>query len=199
MLLRGAEPTPAEEELTQSSSPIASERKASFVNLLRICQPSPTHPMNWKTFLCLLSIGTLAGCSSPAPTPDDAASIAERQRADAYASRPVSTSNPTTRRSSRPKPTPTTRPESPAESTPKPETTPNPTPKPQATPKPETATAPEPAGPAEEEPLFGSPVPGKPGFVTSPYSPGAGYIDVTGLPPGSKARDPYTNKVFRVP
>ncbi|HEY8903632.1 MAG TPA: hypothetical protein VIM48_07990 [Chthoniobacterales bacterium] len=46
---------------------------------------------------------------------------------------------------------------------------------------------------------YGIPVPGKPGFVTSPFSPGAGYIDVRGFPPNSEAKDPYTGKIFRVP
>jgi len=43
-----------------------------------------------------------------------------------------------------------------------------------------------------------SPVQGKPGFVVSPFTPN-GYVDVTGMAPGSEARDPYTGKVFRVP
>jgi len=46
---------------------------------------------------------------------------------------------------------------------------------------------------------YGVPVPGKPGFVTSPYSPGSGYIDVRGFPPNSEAKDPYSGKIFRVP
>ena len=43
------------------------------------------------------------------------------------------------------------------------------------------------------------PVPGKPGYVTSPFTPNAGYIDVTGMAPGTEAKDPYSGKVFRVP
>lgn len=43
------------------------------------------------------------------------------------------------------------------------------------------------------------PVPGKPGFVISPYDPNGGYVDVTGYPSGSKAKDPYSQKVFIVP
>jgi hypothetical protein len=42
-------------------------------------------------------------------------------------------------------------------------------------------------------------VPGKPGFVTSPYAPASGYIDVRGFPPNTEAKDPYTGKIFRVP
>ncbi|MGI8603031.1 MAG: hypothetical protein ACR2OZ_08525 [Verrucomicrobiales bacterium] len=45
---------------------------------------------------------------------------------------------------------------------------------------------------------FGVPVPGKDGLVYSPYFSG-GYVDVKGMPPGSKARCPYSKKVFRVP
>jgi len=44
-----------------------------------------------------------------------------------------------------------------------------------------------------------SPVPGKPGFVTSPYKPDAGYIDVRGFPKGTEVKDPYTGKAFLVP
>ena len=43
------------------------------------------------------------------------------------------------------------------------------------------------------------PVPGKPGFVTSPYEPSRGYIDVRGFPPGTEVKDPYTTKSFLVP
>ena len=44
-----------------------------------------------------------------------------------------------------------------------------------------------------------TPVAGKPGFVISPFAPRSGYVDVTGLPPGSEVKDPYTGKTFRVP
>ncbi len=42
---------------------------------------------------------------------------------------------------------------------------------------------------------YGTPVPGKPGLVTSPFAPDSGYVDVTGFPPGT-AEDPYTGKIF---
>jgi hypothetical protein len=46
---------------------------------------------------------------------------------------------------------------------------------------------------------FGVPVPNRPGFVVSPYSPNGGYVDVNGYASGSPVKDPYTGKVFRVP
>jgi hypothetical protein len=46
---------------------------------------------------------------------------------------------------------------------------------------------------------YGTPVPGKTGFVTSPFSPNSGYIDVRGFAPGTPVKDPYTGKVFLTP
>lgn len=46
---------------------------------------------------------------------------------------------------------------------------------------------------------YGKPVPGKPGYVFSPYDKGGGYVDVTGYAPGQKVKDPYTGKIFLVP
>ena len=46
---------------------------------------------------------------------------------------------------------------------------------------------------------YGVPVPNKPGFVVSPYSPDAGYIDVRGFARGTEVKDPYTGKVFITP
>jgi hypothetical protein len=41
-------------------------------------------------------------------------------------------------------------------------------------------------------------VPNKPGFVFSPSDPSK-YVDVSGYPSGSKAKDPYSGKIFTVP
>lgn len=43
------------------------------------------------------------------------------------------------------------------------------------------------------------PVPGKPGYVFSPFDPGGGYVDVTGYTSGQKVKDPYSGKIFLVP
>jgi len=45
----------------------------------------------------------------------------------------------------------------------------------------------------------GTPVPGKPGLVTSPFAPDSGYVDVTGFPPATAVEDPYTGKIFLTP
>jgi hypothetical protein len=46
---------------------------------------------------------------------------------------------------------------------------------------------------------YGTPVPGKPGLVTSPFAAESGYVDVTGFPPGTEVEDPYTGKIFLTP
>ncbi|PYJ44949.1 MAG: hypothetical protein DME85_14015 [Verrucomicrobia bacterium] len=46
---------------------------------------------------------------------------------------------------------------------------------------------------------YGTPVPGKPGLVTSPFAPDSGYIDVTGFPPRTEVEDPYTGRIFLTP
>jgi hypothetical protein len=43
------------------------------------------------------------------------------------------------------------------------------------------------------------PVPGKPGYVFSPFDANGGYVDVNGYTPGSKVKDPYSGKIFLVP
>jgi hypothetical protein len=58
---------------------------------------------------------------------------------------------------------------------------------------------PEAKSPSTGEIPYAKPVPGKPGFVFSPYDQYKGYIDVRGFPPGTEVKDPYTNKTFLVP
>ena len=42
-------------------------------------------------------------------------------------------------------------------------------------------------------------VPGKPGYVLSPFDANGRYVDVSGYTPGSKVKDPWTDKIFIVP
>jgi hypothetical protein len=46
---------------------------------------------------------------------------------------------------------------------------------------------------------YGIPVPNKPGFVTSPFAPNVGYVDVRGFASGTEVKDPYTDKIFLTP
>ena len=64
----------------------------------------------------------------------------------------------------------------------------------------EPASAPAPTAPptAKGDYPYGVPVPGKPGFVRSPYSPDK-MTDVRGYAPGTEVKDPYTQKIFLVP
>jgi hypothetical protein len=83
-----------------------------------------------------------------------------------------------------------------------------PTPVPVPTPTPTVAASqPPPVRPAsapttksaKRDIPYGIPVPNKPGFVTSPYSPKSGYVDVRGFPSGTEVKDPYSGKIFLTP
>ena len=87
--------------------------------------------------------------------------------------------------------------------------TPTPTPDANAAPTPPTEDTPKVSAPTptpgqtsgtqSREMPYGTPVPGKPGFVTSPHSPYAGYVDVRGFPPGTDVKCPSSGKIFLVP
>jgi len=79
-----------------------------------------------------------------------------------------------------------------------------PTPTPAVTTPTDMAPTPTPApattsAPTERNLPYGTPVAGKPGFVTSPHAPYAGYVDVRGFPPNTEVKDPYSGKIFLVP
>jgi len=42
-------------------------------------------------------------------------------------------------------------------------------------------------------------VPDKPGYVFSPFDSTGRYVDVSGYTPGTKVKDPWTDKIFIVP
>jgi hypothetical protein len=65
--------------------------------------------------------------------------------------------------------------------------------KPSSSPSPLTSSSTEPMFPTAKA------VPGKPGYVFSPFDARGRYIDVSGYPSGSKAKDPWTDKIFIVP
>lgn len=85
---------------------------------------------------------------------------------------------------------------------PSPTATPPPAPTPAATlsqPPVRLASAPPQNKNSKRDIPYAIPVPGKPGFVTSPYSPKSGYVDVRGFPSGTEVKDPYSGKTFLTP
>ena len=55
-----------------------------------------------------------------------------------------------------------------------------------------------PSTPQENFPTAKS-VPGKSGYVFSPFDTEGRYVDVSGFAPGTKVKDPWTDKIFLVP
>ena len=62
-----------------------------------------------------------------------------------------------------------------------------------------TASAAPPLKGKRRDSPYGIPVPGKQGFVTSPFAPDGGLVDVRGFAPGTEVKDPYTGKIFLTP
>src|SRR6478672_11774658 len=65
-----------------------------------------------------------------------------------------------------------------------------------------TQSEPKPSPPAQASTSTAFPtakaVPDKPGYVFSPFD-SSRYVDVSGYTPGSKVKDPWTDKIFIVP
>jgi len=74
---------------------------------------------------------------------------------------------------------------------------PDPLPAPQSTPLPPTPPpAPEPPKKVAA-PEYAKKVPGKPGWIRSPYD--NKILDATGIPPGTEVKDPTSGKIMLVP
>jgi hypothetical protein len=72
-------------------------------------------------------------------------------------------------------------------------------PAPSATPSSIRTALRAPASDGRRDLPYGVPAPNKPGFVTSPYAPTRGLVDVRGFPSGTEVKDPYTDKIFLAP
>src|SRR6476619_5929018 len=64
-----------------------------------------------------------------------------------------------------------------------------------------TQPEPKPSPPAQASSTFptANAVPDKPGYVFSPFDSTGRYVDVSGYTPGTKVKDPWTDKIFIVP
>ncbi len=134
--------------------------------------------------LALLSVFALASCEIDEPPPQ------KRRPAPRYPSQQTSQyppqpqpfsqpSAPSSSASSGPVSAPASQPENNSDSAP--------------------ASAPASSNTAKGDFPYGVPVPGKPGFVRSPFSPDK-MTDVRGYAPGTEVKDPYhPDKTFLVP
>ena len=85
-----------------------------------------------------------------------------------------------------------------------PRTKPSPSPSPKSSPaivteKSKPSPSPSRNASSQSQLPTAKPVPGKPGYVFSPFYPSGGYVDVTGYTSGQKVKDPYSGKIFVVP
>jgi hypothetical protein len=64
-----------------------------------------------------------------------------------------------------------------------------------------TQPEPKPSSPKQAFSTFptAKAVPDKPGYVFSPFDSSGRYVDVSGYTPGTKVKDPWTDKIFVVP
>jgi hypothetical protein len=69
----------------------------------------------------------------------------------------------------------------------------------ESAPPPSSSPAPVAASSQNGDLPYAKPVPGKPGYVFSPFDKNGGYVDVTGYSPGQKVKDPYSGRIFLVP
>ncbi|CAN5766119.1 hypothetical protein BH20VER1_BH20VER1_06930 [soil metagenome] len=82
---------------------------------------------------------------------------------------------------------------------------PEPSPEPAVTATPEPTPEVRPARRAPRDPTgrrdapYGVPVPGRPGFVVSPFAPVERLVDVRDFPSGTEVQDPYTGRIFLTP